>query len=219
MKYNPEKFFNKISDTYAGARHDDSYLPAEWDVIRNHLAKTDHILDLCCGAGTFLIPLNNEGYNVEGIDISNNMIRHALKQDKSITIAKDDATRLQKSENTYECIIMMGDSIGVIPEEKSRKAILGECYRVLKKSGKLILTAGNRNSSLHLNLLTLSNYVTRLFRGKSYPYGTIKYTYDGNSAQHYNYSVDELNKKLKSIGFKILERKTSYHKQIIVAVK
>jgi 2-polyprenyl-3-methyl-5-hydroxy-6-metoxy-1,4-benzoquinol methylase len=49
-------------------------------IIQDHLPKKgSKILDLCCGAGAYLFPLEKAGYNVTGVDLQDRMIKLAKR--------------------------------------------------------------------------------------------------------------------------------------------
>jgi len=67
------------------------------------IKKNYKILDLCCGPGTFLVPLTKKNYNIEGIDFSKQMLKQAKKFAKKkktqIKINQGDATNIKRKNN------------------------------------------------------------------------------------------------------------------------
>jgi SAM-dependent methyltransferase len=212
VKYTPQKFFDNIADTYSKRRPTDDYLEIEWKIVRKHLKKGDKILDMCCGSGTFLVPLHQEGYDVEGIEISGKMIEKAFEKNESIRIHQQDARKTDKPDDHYDMVLLMGDSIGVIPDCIDRISVIRECARVLKPGGRFVLTFGNRNSNLDIYMSTLKNFMTT-----SQPFGTIKYVYKGFEGLHHNYSKAEMDRILRQYGLNKIDGRRSMHKEIVVA--
>ncbi|MCD6367794.1 MAG: class I SAM-dependent methyltransferase, partial [Candidatus Aenigmarchaeota archaeon] len=80
VKINMKKFSDKVADNYAKRRiKEERYKKDEWKIVRKYIRKNHKILDLCCGPGTFLVPLTKEGYKIEGIDFSKGMLKEAKK--------------------------------------------------------------------------------------------------------------------------------------------
>jgi len=70
-------------------------------------------------------------------------IKFAKKEKVKIRVSLEDARNIGRRNETYDLILLMGDSIGSIPKSENSKN-LNECYRILKKNGTLIITLGNR---------------------------------------------------------------------------
>ena len=113
---------------------------------------------------------------------------------------------------------MLGDSIGTIFGPENRQKVFFECYRILKEKGILIVTLGNRYSSLIRALEHILAYVKYLFKDKI-EFGDFIYDLYGKRGIHHNYSKREAIESLKRPGFKIKEIAKKSNKFIIVAEK
>lgn len=217
-----KKFCDDVAKEYAKDRiyDESSYKSEEWKIVKRYIKKNHKILDLCCGPGTFLISLTKKGYEIKGIDFSEGMLdeatKFAKKEKVKISICQGDATSLKEKGKTYNLILLLGDSIGSIPNSNERQKVINECYRLLKGKGLLIITFGNRNNSIKWWLKQLWVYIKSLF-SKKLEFGDIPYELFGKQGIHHNYSKREANKSLKKSGFKIKEIDMISHKMIIVA--
>jgi len=81
-----DEVFNKYAKYYDILYSDKNYeYECDFleDIFKNFLLnKPKNILDVGCGTGGYTIPLLMRGYNVEGFDISEEMIRYAFKKIK-----------------------------------------------------------------------------------------------------------------------------------------
>lgn len=107
------------------------------------LNKKDKILDLACGYGRLAIPLAKKGFNIEGIDISPNLINNARKEAKrqklKIKFKIGDMKKLHYSNETFNKIFCMWSSFNHLLTEKDQLKTLNEIYRILKSKGLAII--------------------------------------------------------------------------------
>jgi len=129
-------------------------------IIRVLKVKKKHlILDLCCGHGRHSLELAKRGYKVKGLDYSKFLLERAKtaakKQKLTIEFRQGDARNLPYENESFDQIIMMGNSFGYNLNPEDDKKILQEAYRVLKFKGKFLLDIPNGEYVLnHLNPIT-----------------------------------------------------------------
>ncbi len=103
--------------------------------FNQHIPKEGRVLDVGCGSGYGTYLLKKSGYDVSGIDLSEEMIRLAKKNlegmDISFQTANVDA--LPFSDETFSSLLM----INVIEWTKDPLHSLNELKRVLKPGGHL----------------------------------------------------------------------------------
>ncbi len=108
-----------------------------------HLTPDDNILDLCCGQGRHILELNRRGFKAEGLDRSRYLIQKAKasakKENLNIRFKEGDARKLPYSPDSFEVVMMLGNSFGYFETVKDDLRILKEISRVLKPWGRLLL--------------------------------------------------------------------------------
>lgn len=102
------------------------------------------ILDLCCGQGRHSIELARKGFaNVEGLDRSHYLIQKAKeiikKEGISVKFKEGDARKLPYQPDTFDIIMILGNSFGYFETVQDDFRVLKEVFRTLKPWGKLLL--------------------------------------------------------------------------------
>lgn len=75
------------------------------DLLR-YVEKESAILDLGCGSGNNAVYLSNLGYNVTGIDASDNMLTIAKNKKSHAKFIQGDVSQLNFNNNSFNCIIL-----------------------------------------------------------------------------------------------------------------
>ncbi|AEA33888.1 methyltransferase domain-containing protein [Hippea maritima] len=104
----------------------------------------DKVLDLCCGQGRHSIELASRGFlNVEGLDRSRYLIQKARKESEKralgIKFREGDARKLPYKTDTFDAVLILGNSFGYFESEDEDLKVLKEVLRVLKPWGKVLL--------------------------------------------------------------------------------
>ncbi len=103
--------------------------------------KPKTILELACGTGNITNRLSKRGYDIVGIDISNEML--ALAKNKAYDLRLDikylnqDMRQLDYSKKV-DSVICMCDGFNYILEENDLLLVLEKVYSLLKEDGVLI---------------------------------------------------------------------------------
>ncbi len=108
------------------------------------LSTEDKILDLCCGHGRHSLELARRGFvNVEGLDRSHYLIQkskaQAKKEGLNVRFREGDARKLPYPPDTFEVVMILGNSFGYFETIQDDIRILREVFRVLKPWGKLLV--------------------------------------------------------------------------------
>ena len=110
--------------------------------ISKYLPKNSKVLDVGCGAGMVSLELANQGYEIEGIDVSKKMINLCEEQFKSLEINKDkfkfkegNIFELDLKENSYDGII----ALGFLEYQKIESTSLDYLYKILKPNGFIVI--------------------------------------------------------------------------------
>ena len=109
-----------------------------------NMAPTDKILDLCCGQGRVTLELARRGFsNVEGIDRSHYLIQkgktQAKKEGLSIKFREGDARKLRYATDSFDVVMILGNSFGYFETVEDDMRVIKEVFRVLKPWGKLLI--------------------------------------------------------------------------------
>lgn len=121
----------------------------ECDFLENELAKdtSKKILDIGCGTGRHSIELTQRGYEVLGVDLSENMLEKARKKasaaNLNILFEQQDARKLPYKEE-FDCAIMLCEGgFSLMETDEMNFAILQSASKSLKTGGKFIFTCLN----------------------------------------------------------------------------
>jgi D-alanine-D-alanine ligase len=102
------------------------------------------ILDLCGGHGRHSLELSSRGFSACTLfDYSQTLIEIAKtkagQDDLKIDFICGDARHINMPSNTYDHVIIMGNSLGYIQEKESDSQIMAESYRVLNPGGWILV--------------------------------------------------------------------------------
>lgn len=115
------------------------------------LEKDDVILDLCCGNGRHSIELARRGYKrVHALDYSSELLeiarRTAYQMRTKVEFKRGDARYLPYEDDTFDAVIIMGNSFGYFSSESDDVKVLQEVRRVLRPYGKILIDVADRRS-------------------------------------------------------------------------
>ncbi|MDH4128879.1 MAG: methyltransferase domain-containing protein [Spirochaetota bacterium] len=107
------------------------------------LKQEDNILDLCCGQGRHVMEFAKRKYKTEGFDRSRYLIHKAKatakKENLNVKFRQGDARKLPYPADTFDVVMMLGNSFGYFETIKDDLRVLKEIFRVLKPWGKVLL--------------------------------------------------------------------------------
>ena len=130
------KDYNDIAKEYAdeffGTKAYERYIDNFLKVLNGK-----KILDVGCGNGTDCKYIKDKGYDINGIDISENMLKIAKEKVPNVKFEIMDMTNMEYSNNIYDGIIS-NCSLFHIPSEEVLLT-LKEFNRVLKVDGKILV--------------------------------------------------------------------------------
>ncbi len=96
-----------------------------------------HYLDVGCGSGNYTGALSAKGLNIEGIDISKEMLTKARQKHPTIQFLEADARQLPYKNDSFDgatCIL-------ATHHIQDNQKLFQECFRVLKNGNLVIFTA------------------------------------------------------------------------------
>ena len=112
------------------------------------LSPQDRILDLCCGQGRVALELARQGFtNVEGLDRSRYLIQKAKalsrKENLGIKFREGDARKLPYQPDTFDVVMILGNSFGYFETPQDDIRVLKEVFKVLKPWGRILIDAAD----------------------------------------------------------------------------
>lgn len=102
------------------------------------------ILDLCCGQGRHTLELASRGFTkLVGLDRSHYLITRARsvnkQQGKNVTFKEGDARKLPFPADSFDFVVLAGNSFGYFEAVQDDLRVLQEVQRVLKPFGTLLI--------------------------------------------------------------------------------
>jgi SAM-dependent methyltransferase len=116
----------------------------EWDRsivarLTEILPLESRVLDVGCGYGRVTLPLAQAGYEIEGIDLSENLIdaarRVADAKRLPIVFTVGSMTSLPYAPASYDAVVSLWSSFNELLEEEEQGRALREMWRVLRPGG------------------------------------------------------------------------------------
>jgi len=121
----------------------------ECDFIEQEIGRdrSKKIIDIGCGTGRHAIELAKRGYNVTGVDLSENQIKRAREKAKEAGVTIDfqaqDARNLAFDGEFDLAIMLCEGGFSLMETDEMNFEILKEATKALKIKGKFIFTALN----------------------------------------------------------------------------
>lgn len=111
-------------------------------LIEKSGAKVKNILELACGTGNLTIPLTQRGYDVAGIDISEEMLEVALHKSEEantpLVLLQQDMVELDFDLYDLDSVLCGCDGFNYITDISDLKKVFSKCYELLKQDGVII---------------------------------------------------------------------------------
>lgn len=124
---------------------DDTLTEKEIDLFASavDITKNDRILDVCCGQGRHTLELVRRGFTAEGLDRSHYLIQRARasakKEGLDVRFREGDARRLPYRPDTFDVVMILGNSFGYFESGEDDRLVLAEVARVLKPGGRVLI--------------------------------------------------------------------------------
>jgi len=153
--YKVKNHFNQQSDIWSNYYKNHAVTISHLDLqhrlihCQNMLARisliqvTPRLLDIGCGSGDSFSAIKTSGnWRIEGIDISNKMVKEANLAYPDINAQVANAIALPFSDRTFQVVV----SLGVLEYIPEYKQAIREASRVLSPQGSLIISIPNKQS-------------------------------------------------------------------------
>ncbi|MBI4093117.1 MAG: class I SAM-dependent methyltransferase [Candidatus Kerfeldbacteria bacterium] len=117
-------YFDHIGDTW-----DNDYII----LFVKNLPKSARVLDLGCGPGTDTLKLKAAGLNVEGFDLSDDLLAIARKNNPAVTFTQGDMRKPPYKDRLFDGVFAKASLLHIPKSEIS--SVLAEVIRILKPRG------------------------------------------------------------------------------------
>jgi 2-polyprenyl-3-methyl-5-hydroxy-6-metoxy-1,4-benzoquinol methylase len=147
-----KQWYGALFENYAHKYDKEVYVQGtvgECDFIEQEIEqdKSLKILDIGCGTGRHAIELTKRGYNVTGVDLSENQIKRAREKAKEAGLTIDfqiqDARNLPFDGEFDLAIMLCEGGFSLMETDEMNFEILKNATKTLKSQGKFIFTALN----------------------------------------------------------------------------
>ncbi|MBU0471285.1 MAG: class I SAM-dependent methyltransferase, partial [Nanoarchaeota archaeon] len=143
MVENVNSFYDKMSSTYdKWMETGESTLEDELNLVLQTFSNPCRILDVGCGTGRITLPLQELGYTVVGVDISQGMITQARKKGLAESYVSDFLT-FQYNPNSFDGIISLHAGFSYTQNEKIIKKMIRKCQNLLVHEGRVLWDSPN----------------------------------------------------------------------------
>lgn len=124
------------------------------DLAEKQGEKPINILELGCGTGNITLELLKMGYEVVGVDISEEMLEIAREKttdfgEKAILITQD-ITDMDFDVYEIDCVMACNDTFNYIVEKEELASLLSYLYPRMKKGGQLVFDISSRYKLEHI---------------------------------------------------------------------
>lgn len=112
------------------------------DLIDKSGASVKNILELACGTGNITIPLAQRGYDIAGVDISEDMLGVALEKSESIglplVLLEQDMVDLDFDLYDLDCVLCACDGFNYVTSLDDLAKVFAKVYELLKPGGVFV---------------------------------------------------------------------------------
>ena len=118
----------------------------ELDFYLSYAEKGKKILGPLCGSGCFLVPMFEQGFNICGMDLSNEMLNKLKQKSPNANVVKSDILEYL-SKNKFDYIFISSGSMSLFTDIVMCKKVLEKMKEILTNNGKFVFaldTIANR---------------------------------------------------------------------------
>ncbi|WP_435347447.1 class I SAM-dependent methyltransferase [Haloarchaeobius sp. HRN-SO-5] len=134
----------EMVDRYDKHGGDGHLLERERYLVEEHFGDAGgRVLDIGCGTGRTTRPLSDMGFDVVGVDVSEEMVKRARTRHPGIRFEVDDATDLRHDDGSFDHVLFSYYGLDSIVPEESRTRAVAEIFRVLRPGGTFAFNSHN----------------------------------------------------------------------------
>lgn len=208
---NPDFWGKKLQDLDVGYAKEMGREDCMTDIFLKYFPKEGKILDGGCGIGQHVLAYRDMGYEIEGIDFSDEAIEKITKFYSKAPCKKGNILKIEAADSSYDCYY----SLGVIEHfEEGPQAAIKEARRILKDGGIFMVNVPYENlfRAIKFNILNFMRKLTKQsyiktcvgFIQKVNTYFTPEKKYCNMEFHEYICNKREILKELESNGFKVI---------------
>lgn len=133
--------FAQIYDAYMHPEDYKRWYHGVNDLIKEYGRPTKQILELACGSGSFSILLAKAGYDVIGLDLSEEMLM--IAKDKALTervrigFFQQDMVAYELNQQ-FDAVVSICDGMNYVLEDKDMEMLFNRVYHSLREEGVFI---------------------------------------------------------------------------------
>ena len=109
----------------------------ELNFYLSYAEKGNKILEPLCGSGRFLIPFMKRGFDISGIDLSEEMLKKLKQKEPNAKVICSDIIEYSSKEK-FDYIFISSGSISLFTDINLLKKILKKLKDLLSSKGKLV---------------------------------------------------------------------------------
>ena len=119
-------------------------LPYALGVLARHgIGPGSRVLDVACGAGLIALPLAEQGYHVDGVDLSAGSLevaRARVPAGADAHFRVGDATALDADDASYDAVLLFD----MLEHVEDQRGVLAEAARVVRPGGVVLFNTFNQ---------------------------------------------------------------------------
>lgn len=156
------------------------------------LNKNAKILDVPCGTGRHAALFAKYGFDVTGIDLSNDCIKLAKKYCKNkVELKVNSMDKLEIYNGRFDAVLNLFSSFGYFSTDKENENVLRQMVKCLKPGGKLVINTTNRD-----RLLMIYSPITAIMHGTQIRLMHRNYNPKTKYNEEQTYFIDPKSKKV-----------------------
>lgn len=141
---NVESFSTEEMVDHYTDRTEAGLFEVEREIVSRYFAEREaRVLDVGCGTGRTTRPLADLGFDVVGVDISEEMVVRARELFPDISFEVADVTDLDFDDDSFDYVLFAHNGIDYVHPSSERRRAFEELGRVLKPGGYLAFSTHN----------------------------------------------------------------------------